>query len=651
MSQKNVVDTTNTSSNQPSKNTLDERYHTLFEQVNGAAFLTSLNGQILEANQRSVDLLGYEWEELLRLSLKNLFHEDTDWESLMDEIAARGGHRFESENICKNGDFLPVEVSISLFRMQGKPVMFVLIWDITDRKNAERKLREREKQFRSLFEYTIDGIMVLDARGNILQVNTKLCQMLDFTKEELTGNNVMNLDLLTARSMPVVVSQFEELLSQKTTRNYTTEIKTRAGAVLTVEVSSFFLVKKDNEVDNFVVMLRDITDRLHTEKKLMLEHDLLDTLMNNIPDSIYFKDEENRFIMVNKAKAAHSGVTPDEMVGKTDFDFLSEEEARQASEDDTRIMQTGHPVINKVEKITHKNSSERWVSVTKVPRFNADGDIIGTVGISRDISEQEQAKKELIVSKERYQNIFENSSFAIIVTDENGRVVQWNKLAKKLLSMDDSDLHLRPVKSLYPPEEWSKIKNRYGSSEGQNQRLETRLMRKDKQELDVDLTVNMISDDSGYVLGSTEIIHDITKRKKVEKELMKHHELLYTLMEHIPDSIYFKDEQNRFILVNKAKADHWHVTPDEMVGKTDFDFLPTDAAQRAFDDDSHILKTGEPVVDKIEKITGSDGLTRWFSVTKVPMYDTQGAIIGTMGISRNVTEWKRLETMKQDHLQ
>ena len=154
-----------------------------------------------------------------------------------------------------------------------------------------------------------------------------------------------------------------------------------------VEISSFFLVRKDNEIDNFVLIIRDITTRNVNEKKRIHEHGLLKTLMDNIPDSVYFKDEHGRFILVNKAKAAHSNVSPGEMVGKTDFDFLSEKQAKKIVEDDQSVMQSGLPIINKEEKITHSDGSERWVSVTKVPRYNAEDDIIGTMGISRDITE------------------------------------------------------------------------------------------------------------------------------------------------------------------------------------------------------------------------------------------------------------------------
>jgi len=381
--------------NKVDSKTDDGRYKTLFEQVNAAAFLTSFEGQILEANQKSCELFGYEWNEILRLSLKDILPRETDWDQFKEEIAAKGGLKVETESITKDGSYIPAEISISLFMISGKPVMFVLVWDITERKKAENKLRESEKKYRGLFEYTTDGTLVLDARGDILDVNTEICEMLDLTKDSLIGKNLFGMDILTATSLPVVVNQFEQLLSEKTAKSFTTEIINKQGTVLNVEVSSFFLVKQDNEVDNFVLIIRDITMRNANEKKRIYEHGLLKTLMDNIPDSLYFKDEQSRFVLVNKAKASHSNVSPEEMIGKTDFDFLSEDQARKIFIDDQSIMQSGKPIINKEEKITHSNGSERWVSVTKIPWYNAEGDIIGTMGITREITEWKKLKEKI----------------------------------------------------------------------------------------------------------------------------------------------------------------------------------------------------------------------------------------------------------------
>jgi PAS domain S-box-containing protein len=500
----------------------DDRYKTLFERINAAAFLISYEDQILEANQKSYEFLGYEWNELLRLSLKDILSEETDWAQCKDELAARGCLTFECESICKDGTRIPVEVSISIFRLGGKLVMFVLLWDITERKNQEKRLKESEKKYHGLFEYTTDGIIVLDAHGEILDVNTRMCEILDVAKSDFLFKNLFSMDLLTAKSLPAVIQQFEQLLSEKTATSYTTEIKNKHSCVLDVEISSFFLVKKDNEVDNFVLIIRDITARNEAEKKRAQEHELLKTLMDNIPDSVYFKDDRNRFILVNKAKAAHSNVSPAEMIGKTDFDFLPREQAQRIADDDGAIIGSGQAIINKLENIRREDALERWVSVTKIPRFSEEGDIIGTMGVSRDVTE------------------------------------------------------------------W----------------------------------------------------------KRVEEELARNLELLQTLMDAIPDSISFKDAEHRFVLVNKVKAIRWNTYPDAMLGKTDFDFLPPEQAQKSSDDDTKVLKTGNPIINSLGKITGTDGSVQWVSVTKIPRYDRNGRIIGTLCISREVTEQEQYQETK-----
>jgi|WetSurMetagenome_2_1015567.scaffolds.fasta_scaffold05385_3 PAS domain S-box-containing protein len=507
---------------EPKITTSDDRYNTLFERINAAAFLTSFDGQIQEANQKSYEFFGYDWNELLRLTLQDILSKELDWTQIRDELAAKGCATFQSETVCKNGTQFPVDINISIFRTNGKLVMFVLLWDITERKNQEKRVKESEKKYHGLFEYTTDGIFVLDIRGDILDINTRMCEILDVMKSSVLNKNLFSMDLLTAKSLPVVIQQFEQLLSEKITGSYTTEIKNQQGRILDVEISSFFLVKKDNEVDNFVLIVRDITARNEAEQKRIQEHELLKTLMENVPDSIYFKDDQNRFIMVNKVKAAHSNVTPEQMEGKTDFDFLPREQAQRNVDDENAIMRSGQTIINKFERLSRDDGSERLMSVTRIPRYNDEGNIIGTIGIARDVTE------------------------------------------------------------------W----------------------------------------------------------KNTEEELAKNLTMLQTLLDNIPDSVYFKDGQNRFVLVNKALAEHFKVRPEAMIGKTDFNYLPAEQAQKALDEDTQILQTGKPIINSLKRIMDQNGAEQLISVTKIPRYDLGGKIVGIFGLSRNVTELKKLLEIK-----
>ncbi len=126
------------------------------------------------------------------------------------------------------------------------------------------------------------------------------------------------------------------------------------------------------------------------------ERNLLGTLMDNIPDAIYFKDRQSRFARISKAQAKKFGLdSPDQAIGKTDFDIFTEEHARQAFDDEKQIIETGVPVVAQVEKETWADRPETWVSTTKMPLRNSDGEIIGTFGISRNITKLKQMEKAL----------------------------------------------------------------------------------------------------------------------------------------------------------------------------------------------------------------------------------------------------------------
>jgi rsbT co-antagonist protein RsbR len=123
--------------------------------------------------------------------------------------------------------------------------------------------------------------------------------------------------------------------------------------------------------------------------------DLLHALMETLPDAIYFKDAESRFIRINKKQADRFGLEPAQAVGKSDFDFFTEEHARPAFEAEQEIIRTGQPLLNLEEKETWPDRPPTWVSTTKMPLRDAAGNIAGTFGVSRDITDRKQAEEAL----------------------------------------------------------------------------------------------------------------------------------------------------------------------------------------------------------------------------------------------------------------
>ena len=137
---------------------------------------------------------------------------------------------------------------------------------------------------------------------------------------------------------------------------------------------------------------------------------------------------------------------------------------------------------------------------------------------------------------------------------------------------------------------------------------------------------------------------DITERKSMEEELAYERFLLRTIMENLPDKIYFKDTASRFVRISESTLQGFGTrNVAEVLGKTDFDFFADEHAQTAFDDEQRIIRTGEPLLNREERETWNDGRETWVSTTKLPLRDAQGRIIGSFGLSRDITERRRAE--------
>ncbi len=155
--------------------------------------------------------------------------------------------------------------------------------------------------------------------------------------------------------------------------------------------------RKTTETERVLEVVPDLAQLQGAEiSQLQDEIFLLETLMDNVPDSIYFKDRQSRFTRINRYAAVRFGVaSPALAVGRTDSDFFSAEHAAKALRDEQEIIRTGQPLVNVEEKEIRADGDVRWISTTKLPLRGRGGEIVGTFGISRDISERKKAEEEL----------------------------------------------------------------------------------------------------------------------------------------------------------------------------------------------------------------------------------------------------------------
>ena len=170
------------------------------------------------------------------------------------------------------------------------------------------------------------------------------------------------------------------------------------------------------------------------------ERYLLHALMDHLPHNIYFKDAESRFIRINKALANCFGLSDArEAIGKTDFDFFTEEHAGQALADERRIVQTGQPVIDREEKETWLDRPTTWAVTTKMPLYDDGGKIVGTFGVSRDITGQKLAQEALRESEVKYRTLYDTSRDAIMLVTAQEGFISGNPAAIKLFGCENEE--------------------------------------------------------------------------------------------------------------------------------------------------------------------------------------------------------------------
>jgi PAS domain S-box-containing protein len=157
------------------------------------------------------------------------------------------------------------------------------------------------------------------------------------------------------------------------------------------------LKAQEEEMRQNLEEMQTVQEELERQKaELDWEKHLMDTLLNNLPEYIYFKDKESKFIKNSLSLARIFGFSDaKEIIGKSDFDFFADEHARPAFEDEQKIIKTGKPIINLIEKEVKKDGSVTWASTSKMPLYDKQGKIIGTFGISKDITETKRMEDDL----------------------------------------------------------------------------------------------------------------------------------------------------------------------------------------------------------------------------------------------------------------
>jgi PAS domain S-box-containing protein/putative nucleotidyltransferase with HDIG domain len=399
----------------------EEQYRTLFEAVPTGIGVADRNGNLLAFNDAILQPGGYTREDILKIGgVQGLYFDLDQREHAMALYKKQGFlNHYEVKFKRKDGTQYDALLTLTPVEFKGKPCVQALVEDITERKQAEEEIKNLAK----FPDENPSPVLRLNEKGIILYANSASQAVLENWKA-------------------AVGQEAPAFWRQKVTEVLANHSKQVVDISIGERILSF-VIAPIIEARYVNLYGRDITEREQAEKALVNERNLLRTLIDNLPVVVYVKDLEGRFILKNLLDARQMGASsPEETIGKTDFDYYSHDLATQYYADDQAVFQSGKPIVNREEPIIDATGRSGWVLTTKVPLRDPQGKVIGLVGIGHDITERKQAEKRIQRQLEHLTALREIDQVVTSSFDLHSSLTDILRHVKKELGVDAADVLL-----------------------------------------------------------------------------------------------------------------------------------------------------------------------------------------------------------------
>ena len=680
----------------------EEKFRTLLETAPDALVIADGEGRIVLVNAQTEKMFGIERAHLcgkLMGTLVPAFALGDGGEvaprRFSDLAAKYVGLSTELVGLRTDGEEFPLEVRVSSCETFEGAVLSFGIRDITERKVAEEGLRRTARALRTLSSFN-EAMVRAENEQELVEVICRILVQKDGYRMAWVGH----LEYDEAKTVhPVAHAGFEEgYLSlvpitwaenaegrgpvgtairsglpatnrnsdsnpayslwreEALKRGYASSVAVplRIGGqvwgalnVYASETDAFddtevsLLSQLANDLAFGMEDIRARAEHLRAEEKLIEERHLLHTVLDNLPDLIYFKDREGHFTRINLALARRLGLDdPSEAVGKTDSNFLGAEHVGESSKDEEEITTTGQPVVGKEEKVVWPDGQVTWDSTTKMPLRDGIGNILGTFGISRDITERKQAEEALRESEERFRSLVENATAGIYRTSPDGHIIMANPALVKMMGYDSfKDLASRNLdEDGFGPQYSRRAFREQIEREGEIRGLEAAWTRTDGSVIFVRESARVIRGQDGSVLYCDGIVEDITEHKRVDAERIR----MVTAIEQAAEGVMITDAKGEIQYVNPAFSAITGYSRAEILGKNPRTLQSGEQDATFYENMWHVLRAGRvwhgEVIDR-----GKSGALYKEEMTITPVRDESGEITHFIAIMRDITAQTRLE--------
>lgn len=503
--------------------------------------------------------------------------------------------------------------------------------------NLVHKGDESDNLYRSLFENVHDGIYRSSTGGKILTANPALVKMLGYeSEEELKKKNIGKDIYVHPEARKSFIRKIEDTGNL---RDVELVLRRKDGTNIIVLENSHAIHNEKGEVIFYEGTLTEITERKRTEEALRESEERYHNLLETLQDGISLFDLTGKMLYFNLRKKKMLGYENDnELMNVNTFQLIHREDQKLASKIFDKLMTTGS-IDRKELRVMRKDGTWFWAEFSATVLNDSAGNPQHIMDTMRDISERKKAEEQLMVLKHSVDAHFDGAYWM----DTDSRFVYVNDAACKACGYSREELIGQHVSFLNPkaPEDimklvWEKLR-KDGSFTSESMHRH-----KNGSFYPVEIVSTYINfGGKEYNCG---FARDITDRKRAAEEMKLRLEQIRQIIDLVPSYIFAKDIDGKFLLANKALANVFGLSPDEIQGKNDGDYGATRAQIEWYRKaDLEVIKKGTPKNIPEEQVLRADGTLGWFQTVKIPYKHPGYEKPAILGVATDITERKEVE--------